>query len=144
MIARVDGKIVSPDTLWWPTMNFGQFRWEHPIGNYELELPWVEFAEHLEDSYHRCTAELKADDLLVPNQSPCLLRDSGYPPFADLPNHPAALLEALRVYLWDNLFITFLPCPPGEGCFMVNSIDGVLASSSVVIVQGRGYHASRD
>jgi len=140
MIARVDGEVVAADTLWWPALNFDQFRWDHPPGGYELALPRAEFGGRLGPAYRRCVDELRADDLIVPGQrSP--LRTAGYPPLDELPDHPAALFEAVRVYLWDDLFAAFLPCPPGAGRFMVNSIDAVSASPSVVVVQGRGYHA---
>jgi hypothetical protein len=140
MIARVDGEVVATDALWWPAMNFDQFRWGHPLGDYELEVPRDEFVGRLGPAYRQCVADLRADDLLVPgHRSP--LSDAGYPPLDELPAHPAAFFEAVRVYLWDDLFAAFLPCPPGAGRFMVNSIDAVSASPSVVVVSGRGYHA---
>jgi|SRR5579864_5299756 len=141
MIARVDGAVVPADALWWPAMNFDQFRWDYPLGGYELELPRAAFVERLGAAYQWCAAELRADDALVPDQSPSPLRDAGYPPLAELPDHPAAFSEAVRVYLWDDLFAAFLPCPPGAGRFMVNSIDAVSASPAVVVIRGRGYHA---
>ncbi len=140
MIARVDGEVVAPDGLWWPAMNYNQFRWPEPLGGYELELPRAEFVGREDPLYRQCVAELRADELLVPGQrSP--LSDAGYPPLDELPAHPAAFFEAVRVYLWDDLFAAFLPCPRGAGRFMVNSIDAVSASPSVVVVRGRGYHA---
>jgi hypothetical protein len=140
MIARVDGEVVAADGLWWPAMNFDQFRWDHPLGEYELELPRAEFVERLGPAYRQFATELRADDLLVPGQeSP--LRSADYPPLDALPDHPAAFVEAVQVYLWQDLLAAFLPCPPGAGRFMVNSIDAVSASPSVVVVRGRGYHA---
>jgi hypothetical protein len=47
MVARVDGEVVSPDALWWPEMNFDQFRWPGRVGEYELEIPRAEFVERL-------------------------------------------------------------------------------------------------
>jgi hypothetical protein len=141
MIARVDGEIVLADTLWWPAMNFDQFRWDYPLGEYELELPRGAFVERLGKAYQRYVTELQADDALVPHQLQSPLREAGYPPLAELPDHPAALFEAVRVYLSDDLFAAFLPRPPGAGRFMVNSIDAVWASPSVVVVFGCGYHA---
>lgn len=140
MIARVDGEVVAPDGLWWPAMNYNQFRWPEPLGEYELELPRATFVERLGAAYRQCAAELQADDALVPDQSPSALRDAVYPPLDVLPDHPAAFFEAVRVYLWDELLAAFLPSPPGAGQFMVNSIDAVSASPSVVLVRGRGYH----
>jgi hypothetical protein len=140
MIARVDGEIIVPDGLWWPAMNYNQFRWPEPLGMYELELERAEFVGRLSTAYRQCVAELRADDLLVPDQdSP--LKSAGYPPLDELPDSPAAFFEAVQVYLWDHLFAAFLPCPPGAGRFMLNSIDAVCASTSVVVVCGRGYHA---
>lgn len=141
MIARVDGEVVAADALWWPAMNFDQFRWDHPLGAYELELPRAVFVERLGPACRQCAAELRADDALVPGQSPSPLGEAGYPPLAELPDHPAAFFEAVQVYLWEDLFAAFLPCPPGAGRFMVNSIDAVSASPTVVVVRGRGYHA---
>ncbi len=140
MIARVDGEVVAPDGLWWPAMNYNQFRWPEPLGGYELELPRAEFVGRLGPAYRQCVDELRADDLLVPGQE-FPLKDAGYPPLDELPAHPAAFFEAVRVYLWDDLFAAFLTCPPGAGRFMVNSIDAVFASPLVVVVRGRGYHA---
>jgi hypothetical protein len=123
-------------------MNFGQFRWPACVGVYELEFPRVEFIERLGPAYRQCVAELRADDALVPGQSPSPLRDAGYPPLGELPDHTTALLEAVAVYLWDDLFELALPFPPsGAAKFMVNSVDAVSASLSVVVVRGRGYHA---
>lgn len=141
MIARVDGEVVAVEGLWWPAMNYNQFRWDYPLGGYELELSQAEFVERLSPAYRRCVAELRADDLLVPNQESSPLKSADYPPLDTLPDHPDAFLEAMRVYLWDELFAAFLSCPPEAGQFMVNSIDAVSASKSVVIVRGRGYHA---
>jgi hypothetical protein len=141
MIARVDGEAVAPDALWWPAMNFDQFRWDHPPSGYELELRRAAVVERLGAAYRQCAAELRADDALVPDQSPTPLRDAGYPPLAELPDLPAAFFEAVRVYLWEDLFAAFLPCPPGAGRFMANSIDVVSALPAVVVVRGRGYHA---
>ncbi len=140
MIARVDGEVVAPEGLWWPAMNYNQFRWPEPLGSYELELPRAEFVGRIGPAYRQCVAELRADDLLVPDQE-FPLKDAGYPPLDELPDHPAAFFEAARVFLWDDLFAAFLPCSPGAGRFMLNSIDAVSASHSVVVVQGRGYHA---
>jgi hypothetical protein len=85
-------------------------------------------------------AELRADDLLVPGQqSP--LKSADYPSLELLPEHPDAFFEAVQVYLWEDLFAKFLPCPPGSGSFMINSIDSVGADASVVHIRGRGYHA---
>jgi hypothetical protein len=140
MIALVDGEVVAPDTLWWPVMNYNQFHWDHPLGEYELELLRAEYVERLTPAYRQCVTELRADDLLVPDQeSP--LKSADYPLLDALPDYPAAFFEAMRVYLWDDLFAAFLPCPPGAGRFMVNSIDTVSATPSVVVVRGRGYHA---
>jgi hypothetical protein len=140
MLARVDGELVAPNALWWPAMNFDQFRWDHPLGDYELELPMAAFVERLGPAYRQCVADLRADDLLVPiQQSPLKIAD--YPPLHLLPEHTTAFFEAVRLYLWDDLFTEFLPCPPGAGRFMVNSIDAVSASASMVVVRGRGYHA---
>jgi hypothetical protein len=141
MIARVDGLAVSSDPLWWPAMNFGQFRCDHPLGEYELEFPRAEFVRHMEPSYEQCVAELRVDDALVPGQS-SPLEDAGYPSLHDLPDHPAAFFEAVSVYLWDALFGEFLPWPPSATArFIVNSIEAVSTSSAVVCVRGRGYHA---
>jgi hypothetical protein len=143
VIARVDGRVVAPDALWWPAMNFGQFRWPAPVGAYELELPMAEFIELLDGAYRKCVAELQADDALVPDQSPSPLRDAGYPRLADLPDHPAALLEAVAVFLWDDLFGALMPFLPSPGArFMVNSVEAVSVSSPVVVIRGRGYHAA--
>jgi len=85
-------------------------------------------------------AELRADDLIDPDDtSP--LRAAGYPPLKTLPDYPAALLEAVRVYLWDDLLTAFLPRQSSSARFMVNSVDAVSASPAGVLVRGRGYHA---
>lgn len=31
MNVKIDGRLVSADQLWYPDMNFGQFRWDAPI-----------------------------------------------------------------------------------------------------------------
>jgi hypothetical protein len=143
MTARVDGEVVAADTLWWPAMNFGQFRRPAPVGAYELEFPRAEFVTRLDRAYRQCVAELRADDALVPEPSPSPLRDAGYPPLAELPDHPAALREAVRVFLWADLFGAALPHPPSAAArFMVNSVEAVSASPAVVVVRGRGYHAA--
>lgn len=140
MIARVDGRVVAPEALWWPAMNYNQFRWDFPLGTYNLELPRATFVERLLSAYCQCVTELRADDLLVPDQqSP--LKSADYPALELLPEHPDAFFEAVHVYLWEDLFAQFLPCPPGSGFFMINSIDSVCANASMVEVRGRGYHA---
>ncbi len=140
MIARVDREIVEPDSLWWPAMNYNQFRWDYPLGIYDLELPRDIFLERLFPAYLECVAELRADDLIDPNQeSP--LKAADYPPLELLLGNPEALFEVMTVYLWEDLFAAFLKCPVDGGRFMVNSIDEIVADSFVVRVRGRGYHA---
>jgi hypothetical protein len=141
MIARVDGEVVPPSSLWWPELNFDQFRWPGRVDDYELEIARADFVDRLAIVYQQCVAELRADDKLVPGgHSP--LTNADYPSLDKLPDHPAAFFEAVRVYLWNNLFAAFLPGPAEAGRFMVNSIDSVSASSAVVVVRGRGYHGA--
>jgi hypothetical protein len=140
VIARVDGKVVSPEVLWWPAMNYDQFRWDYRLGGYELELPRAEFVKRLEPPYQECVAELRADDLIEPEWD-TQLRNSGYPPLEVLMTFPETFCRVVKVFLWDEVFAVFLPCPEGAGKFMVNSIDEAWASPSLVFVRGRGYHA---
>jgi hypothetical protein len=82
---------------------------------------------------------LRADDALVPDQSPCPLRSAGYPPLPHLLGHPAALAEAVGVYLWEDLFRAVLPhLPTPAAAFMLNSVDRVAAPDAVVVC-GRVY-----
>lgn len=141
MIARVDGEVVSPEMLWWPEMNFDQFRWPGRIGAYELEIPSTVFVEGLKPAYQQCAAELRADDLHGTDpESP--LTAAAYPSLEELLHYPAALFEAVGVYLWSDLLGKFLVFRPQAARFMVNSIEAVSASSSVVVVRGRGYHGA--
>lgn len=140
MIARVDGDVVSLEGLWWPALNYGQFRWPERLGSYELEIPRAEFIERLGSAYRQCVLELRADDLIEPDQQ-FPLKAAGYPSLDVLPDHAAALLETIQTFLWDDLFAEFLPCPPGAGRFMLNSIDAVTARTLMIVVSGRGYHS---
>ncbi len=142
MVARVDGVAVPAEVLWWPEMNFDQFRWPGRVGSYELEVPRSEFNVQFGPSYRRCVAELGADDSLGQDgESP--LSIAGYPPLEELPAHPAALVEAVRVYLWDDLFAAFVSFVPSAAGFMMNSIDDVSVSANVVVIRGRGYHGAQ-
>ena len=140
VVASMDGTVTPIDALWWPAMNFGQFRWDHRLGNYEIRIPKSLFVEKLETRYQQCVAELRTDDAAVGEESDSPFRDADYPPLTDLPTYPAAFNEAIRFYMWDDLFEVFLACSPGPGRFMVNSIDTVTTSPNIVVVQGRGYH----
>ena len=143
MLARVDGQVVAADALWWPAMNFGQFRWDALIGAYELEFRRSEFVRRMELAYRQCIGELQADDALVPDQLPSPLREANYPPLAQLVDRPAAFREAVAVFLWHDLLGEFIPRPLSAASrFMVNSIDSVSASAAVVAVRGRGYHGA--
>lgn len=139
LIARINGEVVSPSSLWRSEFNFGQFRWPAPIGEYEIEIPQAEFIERLDPAYRQCVAELQADDELVPDQPSFPLRDAGYPPLAALPDYPAALAEAVTVYLLGALLDSFLPFSPAQARFMVNSVESVSTSPAAVVVRGRGY-----
>ena len=139
MIARMDGEVVSPDVLWWPEMNFNQFRWPGRIGVYELEIPQSLFIERLGPAYQQCVSELRDDDLHGADPaSPLTAAD--YPPLDELPDHPAALFEAVRVYLWDDLLRAFLTFRSPAARFMVNSIEAVSAPRAAVLICGRGYY----
>ena len=78
MRAIVDGNQIDPNALWWPAMNFGQFRWDAPIGHYELELPRPEFVHRLATAYVKCACELRKDDDQFPEEA-SFLHDLGYP-----------------------------------------------------------------
>ena len=139
LIARINGEVVSPDLLWRPEFNFGQFRWSAPIGEYEIEIPQTDFIERLDPAYRKCVAELRADDEIVPDQPSFPLRDAGYPPLAVLLDYPAALAEVVEVYLLVELLDIFLPFSPTQSRFMVNSVESVSTSPAAVVVRGRGY-----
>ena len=139
LIARINGEVVSPDLLWSPEFNFGQFRWSAPIGEYEIEIPQTDFIERLDPAYRKCIAELQADDELVPDQPSFPLRDAGYPPLAALLDYPAALAEVVAAYLLRELLDSFLPFSPTQARFMVNSVESVSTSPAAVVVRGRGY-----
>jgi|GEM_PF-254535 len=142
MIARIDDETVAPEALWWPAMNFGQFRWAAPIGRYELELPRPELVERLTPAYHRCVRELRQDDRLFPDdESP--LRSAGYPPLETLLDHAAARFELFDGHLHEELFAAFLPSPPTAAArFMINSVEEVAARPNAIVLRGRGYHGA--
>mgnify|MGYP006290694643 CR=1 FL=1 len=141
MVARVDGVDVSVDVLWWRELNFNQFRWPGRVGTYELEIPRSDFLERLGPAYRECVAELQPDDPSAGDpESP--LSIAGYPPLEELQAHPPALVEAVSGYLSDDLLAAFVPFVPSAAKFMVNSIDDVSASSTVVVIRGRGYHGA--
>ena len=141
MLARVDGNAVSPDALWWPAMNFDQFRWDAPIGRYELEFARPEFVQRLTAAYEQCVRELREDDSLIPEEA-SLLREAGYPPLNALLEHPAARFEVFNVYLYEDVFEAFIPHPMSAAAqFMINSVDEVSAVRETVALRGRGYHA---
>lgn len=142
MLVRIDGLPATRDALWWPSMNFDQFRWDKPIGNYELTVPRAEVLRRLRAVYDQCVSELRADDRVDPaHVSP--LRQGEYPPLEKVLDIPAARLELFSVYMWDDLYSKFIPHPPSSAArFMVNSLEEVAATDDAVIIRGRGYHAS--
>lgn len=140
MNVKIDGRLVSADQLWYPDMNFGQFRWDAPIGTYELEIPRKDFVVRMAPEYAELVAELQGGGELPHDAS--ALRDAHCPALEALPDHTEALLEALAVYLWETLLWKFLGPPSPNAGFMVNSIGHALASENAVVVRGRGYHGS--
>lgn len=141
MIASVDGRPMPPEALWWPAMNFGQFRWDGTVGHYKLDVPRAEFVERLGDAYARLVEELRFDDRLVPDQKPTPLRQAGYPPLDAVLDDAAARVELLDVFLWDDFLGEFVPYRRSRASrFMINSIEEVEASPTSVVVRGRGYH----
>src|SRR5262249_40118004 len=108
MIAWVDGQPVPPGALWWPAMNFAQFRRDAPLGNYALEIPRVAFIERLQPAYEQCVAELRADDVHDPAGVPHL-REIGYPPLGVVLDYPRQFAELVRVFLYEDVFEAFLP-----------------------------------
>ncbi len=141
MIARVDGQPVPPHTLGWPAMNFGQFRWDAPLGSYVLEIPREAFVERLHAAYERYAAELRADDLHDPDGVPHL-REIGYPPLGVVLDHPRQFEELVRVFLYEDVFAAFLPPPSPAATFLLNSVDSATVSAELVVIRGRGYHLS--
>lgn len=142
MRIRVDGDIVAPETIWWPEMNFGQFRWAARIGAYELELPRAEVERCLRHVYQQCVAELKEDDRVAGADDRSALREAGYPPLAKLFAAPAAFEEVIRVHLYTDLFEAVLPPVTTDARFMINSIESVSVSPEVLLIRGRGYYAA--
>src|SRR5215467_13969108 len=104
MLVRVDDNPVAPDTLWWPAMNFNQFRWDGSIGRYELELPRAVFVQRLAGAYAQCVRELQEDDRLVPDQEASPLRDAGYPSLDEVLDNAGARFELIEVYMYEDVF----------------------------------------
>jgi hypothetical protein len=141
MLAKVDDRPVALDALWWPGMNFGQYRWEGSIGRYQLEVERAVFVERLAEMYGQCVRELRGDDSLVREQEPSPLRDRGYPPLDTVLEDAAARFELFSVYLYEKVFEAFVPYPPsGAAIFMINSIDAVELRADALVICGRGYH----
>jgi hypothetical protein len=125
MIATVDGQPVPTNALWSPAMNFNQFRWDFPLGEYTLQIGRKAFVDALGPAFATCREELIADEPNDPDGAP-YLREIGYPP----------------VFLYENVFEAFLPGRSSSATFMINSVDAVTASGSVVVIRGRGYHVA--
>jgi hypothetical protein len=141
MLAKIDNKPVASDALWWPAMNFNQFRWDGSIGWYELALSRADFLQRLAGAYEQCVRELKEDDRMVPGQDPSPLRDAAYPPLDLLLDNAAARFELVKFYIYEEVFESFLPyAPSAMARFMINSVDEVMATPELVIIRGRGYH----
>ena len=142
MLAKVDDNPVAADALWWPAMNFDQFRWDGSIGRYELTVPRSGFVERLSGTYTQCVRELQDDDRLVPGQrSP--LRDAGYPSLDVVLDNPEARFELVEVFIYEDVFEAFLPHPfSAEARFMINSVDEVVSNQESVMIRGRGYHGA--
>jgi hypothetical protein len=114
MLAKVDGNHVEPGVLWWPEINFDQFRWDRAIGMYELEFPRTDFVQRLAGIYAQCVHELREDDRLVPDQSPSPLRDAGYPPLDAVLDNAEARKELIAVFLYEEVFEAFLSHRPAR------------------------------
>jgi hypothetical protein len=141
MLAKVDDSPVAPAALWWPAMNFDQFRWDGSIGRYELVLSRADFLQRLAGTYEQCVRDLMDDDQMVPDQDASPLRDAGYPPLDVLLDNAAARFELVKVFLYDEVFASFLPHSPSTAArFMINSVDEVAATPELVVIRGRGYH----
>jgi hypothetical protein len=122
-------------------MNFGQFRWQGSIGEFELLIPRDEFVRSLAEPYNCCINELRQDDKNAPDEI-CDLKAAGYPPFEELLDNKKALREAIGVYLWEEVLAEFVPFVAESARFMINSIESVVMSDGQVSVRGRGYHGS--
>lgn len=142
LTAKVDGRPVSLDSLSWPPMNFGQFRADVPQGRYELAIPREAFVERLSPAYDQCAAELQADDCHDADAVPHL-REIGYPPFAEVLDHPRQLHELVAIFLYEDVFAEFLPRPSSAPKFLLNSVDEVVATETSVILRGQGYARDR-
>jgi len=139
MLVQIDGKHDDADSLWWPAMNFNQFRWDYPLGSYELLIPRNELIFRLKASYQKCVDELRVDDILCPDERPAPMGEIGYPPLEILMEHPAEFTDAIQCYLWDHLLEAFIPWPPKNPKFMINSIDRASVLPTDVVIRGRGY-----
>lgn len=143
MLATIDDKPASTGALWWPAMNFGQFRSNGSVGNYVLELPRAALVERLTDAYAQCVSELQEDDRRITAQEPSALRNTGYAPLNVILDNAAARLELIQTYLYQGVLEAFIPPATSAGArFMINSVDEVAAQPGWVILRGRGYHAA--
>ena len=143
MLTKVDDKLVAPDVLWWPAMNFNQFRWRGTLGRYGLVLPRADFIQRLSDAYARCVGELREDEQLNHDQDNSPLRDIEYPSLDAVLDDAEALFELVRAFIYEDVFEAFLSHPPSnEARFMINSVDEVWANEDGVRIEGRGYHGS--
>ncbi|QOV90215.1 hypothetical protein [Humisphaera borealis] len=141
MLAKVEDNPVAPDALWWPAMNFDQFRWDGTIGRYELRIPRADFVQRLSGVYAQCVRELQEDDRLVADQQRSPLRDAGYPSLETVLDNAETTFELVEVFIYENVFEAFLPHPPSaKARFMINSVDEVASTSESVLIRGRGYH----
>jgi len=141
MLAKVDDHPVAPEALWWPAMNFNQFRWNGSIGRYELVLPRADFVERLSAAHAQCMRDLQKDDRIAADPEPSPLRDVGYPSLNQVLNNAEARFELIEVFLYRDVFESFLPHLPSRAAsFMINSVEDVAASPDSVVIRGRGYH----
>jgi hypothetical protein len=128
-------------SMWYPSMNFGQFRWPGVVGKYELMIPSDVFVGGLADAYEQCIHELQIDDEFDLGEAGPL-RLAGYPTLIAVLKDETALLDVLANFLWHEFLASFIPISPQDAKFMINSIDHAKSREPYVLIQGRGYHGA--
>jgi hypothetical protein len=139
MKCEIDNESVSPKIMFFRELGFGEGMCTTLLHDYRLVFTRNEFLQLMGEAYDDLLRDQKADDELTGNPQPQYFNQLDYPTLAELMQYPVYFADAVRHYLWNDVF---LACFTGERAFwkwIVNSIDSVAVEDEEIVIAGKAY-----
>lgn len=137
MKIRIDGAPVPTSEVVRRSFGFGKDVPSETARRYKFVINAAEISEVLKAPYDEFTAEMKADDLIEGEPALPQMQALGYPTFDSVrASHPDLLVEAVREYLYDDVFAAAFKGSAQTYRFALTSVENVELRDGDIVIEG--------